>query len=461
MQIAIVGTGYVGLVAAACLAEAGHVVSGVDNNPSKVLQLANGVVAMHEPGLTALVTRNIARGRLRFTSDLGRAARGAQLIFLSVGTPSNSDGSPDLAQVMNVARQLGRALNERTTVVVRSTVPVGTTERIEEAIVRELGARGSRIAVDVAFNPEFLREGAAIADFTHPDRVIVGSRSVRALALLRELYAPFLAGPERLLVMRVRDAELAKQAANAMLATRISFMNEMACICERLGVDAESVRVAIGSDPRIGSGFLQPGCGYGGSCLPKDTRALIRTAYEAGFDPAILTAVDLRNRRQKGVLLEKIRRRFGPSLRGLRFALWGLAFKPCTDDMREAPSLSILHALFEAGATVCAHDPEAMATARRVLPDIWIESGRLRLTGQYEAVQDADALLLVTEWSAFRDADLARLKRAMRQRIVFDGRNQYDPLALYNEGFEYFGIGRGTPALARATPDLRLAVSRP
>lgn len=459
MQICVIGTGYVGLVAGACLAERGHVVTCVDNNIARIAQLSQGRVTIHEPGLPELVSRNLVRGRLRFSSDLARTAGGMQLYFISVGTPSNSDGSPDLSQVMSAARQLGRVLSERAVVVVRSTVPVGSTERVEDTLLEEARRRSARPAIDVAFNPEFLREGAAIDDFMRPDRVIVGSRSARAISLLRELYEPLLRAPERMLIMRVRDAELTKQAANAMLATRISFINEIACICERLGVDAESVRVGIGSDPRIGSAFMQPGCGYGGSCLPKDTRALMRTAYEAGFDPALLSAVELRNRRQKGVLFEKIRRRFGTSLRTLRFALWGLAFKPGTDDMREAPSLAILQALLEAGASVSAHDPGALRNAHRVLPPAWLASGRLSLTGQYEAVEDADALVLVTEWDAFRDPDIGRLKRAMRQRVIFDGRNQYDALALHNEGFEYFGIGRATPPLAR-TPDLRLAVSR-
>ena len=458
MKICIIGTGYVGLVAGACFAEMGHLVTCVDSNAAKIAELGAGIVTIHEPGLPERVSRNLARGRLRFTFDLAQAGPETKLYFISVGTPSNADGSPDLSHVMQVARALGRVLSERAAVIIRSTVPVGATERVEDVIRGELRNRRVACTADVAFNPEFLREGAGIHDFMHPDRIIVGSRSARAISLLRELYAPLLPAPERMLVMRVRDAELSKQAANAMLATRISFMNEIACICERLGADAESVRMAIGSDARIGSAFMQPGCGYGGSCLPKDTRALIRTAYDTGFDPALLSAVDLRNRRQKGVLFEKIRRRFGSSLRGLRFAVWGLAFKPETDDMREAPSLAVLQGLFEAGATIKAHDPAAMANARRLLPPLWFSSGRLILTEQYQAAEQADALVLVTEWQAFREPDLGRLKRAMRQRIVFDGRNQYDALELSNEGFEYFGIGRAAPAPARA-PGLRLAAS--
>ena len=459
MQICVIGTGYVGLVAGACFAEIGHVVTCVDNNASKVGQLAGGIVGIHEPGLPSLVSRNLKRGRLSFTSDLARVTSSAKLYFITVGTPSNGDGSADMSQVLHVAGHLGRLISTRPVVVVRSTVPVGTTERVEAAIAEALRRRGAGPKVDVAFNPEFLREGDAINDFMHPDRIIVGSRSTRAVALLRELYAPFMSAPERMLVMGVREAELAKQAANAMLATRISFINEIAGICEKLGVDAERVRAGIGSDARIGSAFMQPGCGYGGSCLPKDMRALIRTAYDSGYEPAILSAVDLRNRRQKGVLFEKIRRRFGLSLRGLHLAVWGLAFKPGTDDMREAPSLALLQALLEAGAAVSAHDPEAMANARRVLPAAWLESGRLRLTGPYEAAEAADALVLVTEWSVFRRPDFPRLKRSMRQRVIFDGRNQYDPIALHNEGFEYYGIGRMASAARAAAPNLRLAVS--
>lgn len=460
MQICVIGTGYVGLVAGACLAEAGHVVTCLDTNVAKVAQLARGLIGIHEPGLPELVSRNLARGRLGFASDLSRHG-GAQLYFITVGTPSNADGSPDISQVLSAARELGRRLLKRAVVVVRSTVPVGTTERVEDTILRELRRRGQTFEVDAAFNPEFLREGAAIADYLRPDRIIIGSRNARATALLRELYQPLVPSSERMIVMRPRDAELAKQAANAMLATRISFMNEIAGLCEKLGADAESVRVGICSDARIGEAFMHPGCGFGGSCLPKDVRALVRTAYDAGYDPTVLSAVDRRNRRQKAVLFEKIRQRFGPSLRGLQFAVWGLAFKPETDDVREAPSLVLLHALLDAGAVVRAHDPAAMTNVKRTLPAAFLDAGRLALTGQYEAAQGADAVVLATEWAVYRDADFARLRRTMRQFVMFDGRNLYDPLALHNEGFEYFGIGRAMPAAARAAPRLKLAVSHP
>jgi UDPglucose 6-dehydrogenase len=458
MQICVIGTGYVGLVAGACFADMGHVVTCVDNNVAKVEQLTRGVIGIHEPGLPEMVSRNVARGRLRFVSELARVTH-AQVYFITVGTPSNADGSSDISQVMNVARQIGRLLVRRAVVVVRSTVPVGITESVESTILVELRQRELKLPVDMAFNPEFLREGAAIEDFMHPDRVVIGSRHARAISLLRDLYAPLVTAPEQLLLMRVRDAEFAKQAANAMLATRISFINEMAGLCEKLGVDAESVRVGICSDSRIGYSFMQPGCGFGGSCLPKDTRALIRIAYEVGYEPSLLAAVDLRNRRQKAVLFEKIRRRFGASLRNVRFAVWGLAFKPGTDDMREAPSLPLLHALIDAGATVRANDPEAMPNAQRLLPPAWFESGQFAFDSQYQAAEGADALVLVTEWRQYRQPDFAQLKRAMRQWVLFDGRNQYDPLALHNEGFEYFGIGRATPPIARIAPRLKLAAS--
>jgi UDPglucose 6-dehydrogenase len=460
MQICVIGTGYVGLVAGACLAEAGHVVTCVDHNMAKVARLARGLLDIHEPDLPELAGRNLARGRLAFVADLSRHG-GAQLYFITVGTPSNADGSSDVSPVLSAARDLGRSLLRRAAVVVRSTVPVGTTERVEDTIRQELRRRGQKFDVDVAFNPEFVREGAAITDYMHPDRIIIGSRNPRATALLRELYQPLVPAPERIIVMRVRDAELAKQAANAMLATRISFMNEIAGLCEKLGADAESVRIGICSDARIGNAFMHPGCGFGGSCLPKDVRALVRTAYDAGYDPAVLSAVDRRNRRQKVVLFEKIRQRFGPSLRGLQFAVWGLAFKPGTDDIREAPSLMLLQALLDAGAIVRAHDPAAMTNVRRTFPAAFLDAGRLALTGQYEAAQGADAVVLVTEWAVYREADFPRLRRTMRQLVIFDGRNLYDPLVLHNEGFEYCGIGRAMPAAAHVAPRLRLAVSHP
>lgn len=443
MQICVIGTGYVGLVAGACFSEIGNIVTCVDTDPLKIRQLGHGVIAIHEPGLESLVKRNAAEGRLAFTTDMAGVVRQAQVFFIAVGTPSDEDGSADVTQVLNAARDLGRLITGRALVVVKSTVPVGTTDLVEAAITGELQRRGVKAAVDVAFNPEFLKEGDAVNDFMRPDRVIVGSSSEHARAVLRTLYAPLIRDHERMLLMGVRDAELTKYAANAMLATRISFMNEIAGICETLGADVERVRLGIGSDSRIGYAFLSAGCGYGGSCFPKDMRALIRTASAAGYEPTVLSAVDVRNQMQKRLVSEKIRTRFGDDLKGLHFGLWGLAFKPGTDDMREASSVALLGELLGAGATVSAYDPAAMKTARRVLPAAWFRSRRLRLTEhQYDAVIDADALVLVTEWEPFRQPDFGALRRSMRQCIVFDGRNQYDPDALRGEGFEYFGIGR-------------------
>lgn len=445
MRICVIGSGYVGLVTGACFAEVGHTVTCVDTNPLKIAQLGQGAVTMYEPGLEPLVRRNLAAGRLTFTAELESAARQARMFFIAVGTPSGEDGSADVSQVLNVARELGRVIAGRALVAVKSTVPVGTTEQVEAVIMEELRRRNSQAVVDVAFNPEFLKEGDAVNDFMRPDRVVIGSNSNRALAALRTLYVPLVEDRERILVMSPRDAELAKYAANAMLATRISFMNEIAGICEKLGADAELVRLAIGSDTRIGPAFINPGCGYGGSCLPKDMRALIHTACAAGYEPTVLSAVEVRNRLQKRVLPAKIRARFGDALGGLHFALWGLAFKPGTDDMREASSTVLLGELLGAGATVCAYDPAAMNAARRTLPKAWLETGRVRLAAhQYDAVVNADALILATEWEPFRKPDFAALRRSMRQLIVFDGRNQFEPAAVRDEGFEYFGIGRRT-----------------
>lgn len=443
MHICVIGTGYVGLVTGACFSEIGNMVTCVDSDQSKIKELERGAVTIHEPNLEPLVRRNAAEGRLAFTADLSAAVSQANVFFVTVGTPPKDDGSADVTQVLNAARDLGRLIGGRAAVIVKSTVPVGATEQVEAAILGELQRRGVKAVVDMAFNPEFLKEGDAVNDFMHPDRVIVGSHSERAIAVLRALHAPLIRDHERMIVMGVRDAELTKYAANAMLATRISFMNEIAGICEKLGADAERVRLGIGSDSRIGYAFLHPGCGYGGSCLPKDVRALIHTASAAGYEPTVLSAVDVRNQMQKRILSEKIRTRFGESLEGLHFGLWGLAFKPGTDDMREASSVVLLTELLGAGATVTAYDPAAMRTARRVLPTTWFGSGQLRLAEhQYDAVVDADALVLVTEWEPFRQPDFAVLRHSMRKWIVFDGRNQYDPALLRDEGFEYFDIGR-------------------
>ena len=443
MNLCIVGTGYVGLVTGACFAEMGNTVICVDNDAGKVRRLENGELPIHEPGLDRIVASNAREGRLRFTTSLAEAVAGARLYFIAVGTPPNEDGSADLRHVLQVARELGRLIAGPCTVVDKSTVPVGTGDEVRATIRTELERRGVAFDCDVVSNPEFLKEGDAVNDFMRPDRVVIGTDSARAAELMRGLYAPFTRNHERVLVMGVRDAEMTKYAANAMLATRISFMNEIANLCERAGVDVENVRKGIGSDSRIGYSFIYPGCGYGGSCFPKDVRALEHTARGHGVEPLILGAVETRNEAQKRRLFEKIAARFGADLRGLAFGVWGLAFKPGTDDLREAPSLVLLRQLLDAGAGVKAYDPVAMPAARRELPASWFDSGRLTLVEhQYDALDDVVALALVTEWKPFRYPDFGVVKQRMKQPVIFDGRNLYDPAELRRMGFEYSGIGR-------------------
>lgn len=441
MNIAIIGSGYVGLVTGACFAEMGNTVACMDSDVSKVATLNAGRIPIHEPGLETLVGHNRAAGRLRFTSDLGDAMSAAEVLFIAVGTPPREDGSADLGHVLAAAHEIGRRLDRPMLVVNKSTVPVGTAERVREAIHAELAAAGRRIEVDVVSNPEFLKEGAAIEDFMRPDRVIVGTASERAAEVMRELYAPFTRNHERMLLMAPRDAEMTKYAANAMLATKISFMNEIAGLCERLGVDVENVRVGIGSDERIGYSFIYPGCGYGGSCFPKDVKALVHTAHGAGLEPRVLEAVEARNAHQKLRLFEKVTARFGPDLSGRRFAVWGLAFKPGTDDVREAPALELIRALVGAGSRVAAYDPVAMASTRAAL-EAPVAAGVEFAEGEYEAAQGASALILVTEWKQFRNPDFARIKSLLDTPLIFDGRNQYNPSSLRQLGFEYHGIGR-------------------
>ena len=443
MNISIFGSGYVGRVTGACFAEMGTNVICVDNDADKVAGLAQGVVPIHEPGLEALVRGNLREGRLRFTTSAAEAVTGSTVYFIAVGTPPREDGSADLSHVIDVAREIGRLMENACTIVDKSTVPVGTADRVRETVRAELERRGARVDFDVVSNPEFLKEGDAINDFMKPDRVIVGTDSERAAELMRRLYAPFTRNHERMLVMKVRDAEMTKYAANAMLAARISFMNEIATVCERIGVDVENVRKGIGSDERIGYSFIYAGCGYGGSCFPKDVRALVHTAGEHGVDAMILKAVEARNQAQKQHLFGRIAARFGSDLRGFTFALWGLAFKPGTDDMREAPSVALLADMIAAGAKVRAYDPVAMSSARRSLPSGWFDSGQLALADhQYDALDGASALVLVTEWKPFRYPDVAVVKKRMKQPVIFDGRNLYDPAELAGLGFEYFGIGR-------------------
>ena len=439
MKITLIGAGYVGLVTGTCLAEVGNNVLCLDVDPHKITTLKSGGIPIYEPGLEDMVRRNVAAGRLDFTTDIAAAVQFGDIQFIAVGTPPDEDGSADLQYVLDAARNIGRHMNGFKLVVDKSTVPVGTADRVRATIAETLASRGLEVDFCVASNPEFLKEGAAINDFMSPDRIVIGTDSERATQLLRRLYAPFQRNHERLVVMDVRSAELTKYAANAMLATRISFMNELALLAEKLGADIERVRQGIGSDPRIGYHFLYAGCGYGGSCFPKDVQALRRTAREYRAPLRILDAVEAANEAQKRILVEKLKSRFGAQLDGRRFALWGLAFKPNTDDMREAPSRVIMEALWAMGATVAAYDPAAMPETRRLYgerPDLMLTSHPM------EALRDADALLVVTEWKAFRSPDFAAMKALLRQPVIFDGRNLYDPAAMRREGFEYFPIGR-------------------
>lgn len=443
MNIVVIGTGYVGLVTGASFSEMGNVVTCVDSDESKIDAIKAGHLPIHEPGLDELVARNAKEGRLRFSTRLPEAIAGAHIYIIAVGTPPSDDGSADLKHVLAVASELGRNINEYCTVINKSTVPIGTVSKVRSAIENELTKRGANVDFDVVSNPEFLKQGDAVADFLRPDRVIVGVESERAAEVMRILYAPFIRNHERLLVMGTRDSEMTKYAANSMLATKISFMNEIASLCERTGVDVENVRRGIGWDARIGYAFIYPGCGFGGSCLPKDIKALIHMATKSGFEPSVLRAVESRNEAQKQVLFEKVCARFGRDLSGRTFGLWGLAFKPGTDDMREAPSVVLLQKLLGAGAKVRAYDPAAGKVARQNLPGEWFDSGRLLLSEhQYDALLGADAMILVTDWKPFRNPDFMFMKKMMKQAVIFDGRNQYDLKQVSAEGFEYYGIGR-------------------
>ena len=439
MKITVVGSGYVGLVSGACLAEVGNEVLCLDVDPEKIRILQEGGIPIFEPGLQDMVRRNAAAGRLHFTTDIERAVRHGTIQFIAVGTPPDEDGSADLSYVLAAAANIGRMMTDYKVVVDKSTVPVGTGARVKAVIAGELQKRGVDIPYSVVSNPEFLKEGAAVEDFMRPDRIVVGAEDEQAILLMRALYAPFQRNHERLIVTDVKSAELTKYAANAMLATRISFMNELANLAERVGADIEMVRQGIGSDPRIGYHFLYPGCGYGGSCFPKDVKALIRTASgDAGIDLKVLSAVEAANDQQKHVLGAKLKARFG-ELKGRHFAVWGLAFKPNTDDMREAPSRTLIADLFAVGATVAAYDPAAMHEARRIFGN----DPRLILAeNPMDALRDADALIIVTEWKEFRSPDFEAIKERLKQPLVFDGRNLYDPKLVRGMGIEYFPIGR-------------------
>ncbi|MBC7205179.1 MAG: UDP-glucose/GDP-mannose dehydrogenase family protein [Methyloversatilis sp.] len=439
MKITVIGTGYVGLVSGACMAEMGNDVLCLDLDPEKIRILKEGGIPIHEPGLDAVVARNVEAGRLHFTTDVAEAVRFGTIQFIAVGTPPDEDGSADLQYVLSAARNIGRLMTDYKVVVDKSTVPVGTADKVKAAIADELAKRGQEMEFAVVSNPEFLKEGAAVEDFMRPDRIVVGADDERAIHLMRALYAPFQRNRDKLVVMDVRSAELTKYAANAMLATRISFMNELALLADRMGADIEMVRQGIGSDPRIGYHFLYAGCGYGGSCFPKDVKALIRTARENGQDLKVLQAVEDANDVQKMVLVDKIVAKFGEDLSGRRFALWGLAFKPNTDDMREAPSRVIINELFRRGATVTAYDPVAMTETKRIYGD----EPRLTLADKpMDALEGADALLIVTEWKEFRSPDFERIKSALKQPVIFDGRNLYEPEVPRAAGIEYSAIGR-------------------
>ncbi|WP_421192608.1 UDP-glucose dehydrogenase family protein [Aeromonas jandaei] len=449
MKVTIFGTGYVGLVQAAVLAEVGHQICCIDVDEGRIAALRQGQIPFYEPGLAPLVESHLASGRLHFSADPAVGVEHADLLLIAVGTPADEDGSADLQHVLTVADTIGRLMSRPKLVVTKSTVPVGTAQQVRQHIQAQLAERGVALECDVAANPEFLKEGAAVSDCMRPDRIIIGCDSERAQEQLRALYAPFNRNHDRIVVMDLRSAELTKYAANAMLATRISFMNEMAALAEELGADIEAVRQGMGADPRIGYHFLYPGCGYGGSCFPKDIQSLLHTARRVDCDTPLLAAVEQVNQRQQQKMAERLLSHFGPDLHGCTFALWGLAFKPGTDDMREAPSRPLLAAIWAAGGKVQAFDPKAMARAR----ELYGERPDLRLCAtQEEALEGADALLICTEWQSFRVPDFARMKSLLANPVIIDGRNLYDPVRLHQQGFCYYAIGRPHLALAQVQP---------
>ncbi|WP_435131380.1 UDP-glucose dehydrogenase family protein [Plesiomonas shigelloides] len=445
MKVTVFGIGYVGLVQAAVLAEVGHDVMCVDVDARKVENLKNGIIPIYEPGLTPLVKSNYAAGRLTFTTDAKSGVDHGEIQFIAVGTPPDEDGSADLQYVLAVAKTIATHMQSHKIVVDKSTVPVGTADKVRAAITEVLQARGSELAFDVVSNPEFLKEGAAVSDCMKPDRIVIGSDNADAVEMMRELYAPFNRNHDRLICMDVRSAELTKYAANCMLATKISFMNEMANLAERLGADIEMVRKGIGSDPRIGYHFIYPGCGYGGSCFPKDVQALVRTSESIGYQPQLLQAVEAVNNRQKYRLPTLIKQHFGEDLRGKTFALWGLSFKPNTDDMREASSRVLMEELWQAGAKVQAYDPEAMEETQRIYG---LRDNLLLLGTKDAALNNADALIICTEWQNFRAPDFDLLKDKLRHPVIFDGRNLYEPERMQKRGFTYYAIGRGASVQA-------------
>ncbi len=447
MNITIFGTGYVGLVSGACLADVGHHVVCMDVDQGKIDKLKNGIIPIYEPGLEDIVKHNVDAGRLSFTTDTEQAVAHGLLQFIAVGTPPDEDGSADLQYVTAVARSIGQHMDEYKVIIDKSTVPVGTGDKVRAAVLHELDHRGVELEFDVVSNPEFLKEGAAVNDFMKPDRIIVGTDSDKAEELLREAYYPFNRNHDRMIFMDIRSAELTKYAANSLLATKISFMNEISNLAERLGADIEAVRKGIGSDPRIGYHFIYPGCGYGGSCFPKDVQALARTAHDCGYEAKLLNAVETVNYAQKHVLFDKISHYFNGDLNGKTIAIWGLSFKPNTDDMREAPSRTVMEDLWKAGARVQAYDPEAMEETQRIYGD---HDGLLLCGTKEQAMKGADALVICTEWKEFRSPDFEQVKSAIREPVIFDGRNLYEPEMVQRYGLTYYAIGRGLNQFHRA-----------
>lgn len=445
MNITVIGAGYVGLVTGACFAELGNHVTCVDVNKEKIANLKNNILPIYEPGLDMLIASNRSAGRLHFATSLQEISTAQDVIFIAVGTPSDKEGAADIKYVLEAASDIGHHIQQACVIVDKSTVPVGMAEQVRCVVQNVLDKRNVAIPFDVVSNPEFLREGAAIEDFMRPDRVIIGLSSHSAKSVMLDLYLPILRNPDKIYFMNVKDAEMTKYAANAMLATRISFMNEMAVLCEKMGVDIEKVRIGIGSDSRIGSAFLNAGCGYGGSCFPKDVRALVKMAEMYDVEPMILHAVERRNYLQKKLLAEKIISHFGTDLSKVTLGLWGLSFKPGTDDMREASSLILIEEMIQRGAKIQAYDPAAMVVAKELLPNAWTETQQISFAEhQFEALKEVDALVLVTEWKPFCYPDIAAMKKMMRQHVIFDGRNQYDPQQMRDAGFIYYGIGRGS-----------------
>lgn len=440
MKVAIVGTGYVGLVTGTCLSELGNDVYCVDVDQKKIDGLKAGVIPIYEPGLEEMVKRNTALEQLKFTTDLGEALEKSRLVFIAVGTPMGDDGSADLRYVISVAREIGKKMKKDMLVVDKSTVPVGSSEIVRNTIQGELDKRNSNLKIDVISNPEFLKEGNAVADSMRPDRIVIGADKEESFAIMKELYKGVMLHTNAFICMDIPSAEMTKYAANAMLATKISFINEMSNICERVGADINMVRLGIGSDKRIGYSFIYPGCGYGGSCFPKDVRALIKTAEDNGYKSEILQAVENVNKRQKNVLVEKVVKKYGDDLKGLKFGIWGLAFKPETDDMREATSIVVIKKLIERGAKVSVYDPKAIKEAKECyLKNYDIEY----VKSKYSVLNDADALILITEWAEFRSPDFLEMKQRMKTSVIFDGRNQYERNNMENYGFEYYQIGVG------------------